>query len=468
MAPTLHCSALSLLRCIDIPDIAALCDLLGWHFLVLNTCSLQLTHSLSLVILLFHLSFAFCSKTRLFLHHPLQLNRKTVHPLPTSKMSPGFQKPGAPSHASRLRGEPPPYGLSRVGRPGDNPPPLQPSAFQNKNYNKASMPSNTGKHLPSTPSNLGPYSQAHNRTQKPVVADPRVPKKSFFDDDSATTSQPTTQTKQTVTESVTTSGIVDSMTKLSVNSTQTSESVAIGRCLNWQRPNFPSSTSSRLSKCFPKSERLYSRPAPSEYSVSYKRTPNQPPMEQAGYREYAPFLKSDFSIGTIIRRNVHEPDYMGPAVPAFQPGSQASQTSTLVGKGGRGFREHRSTGDFGPIYSEDRYFIVVSLCKITYYAIPLYTHDKKGLANIPEKEDWVSVQDHRKPDMCQQQSEHLPLCTTVMNPDTKILNPLTAAWLPYAVPIRYSVPVAYQGRLDQESAKRVRNLFLQYLGGEKY
>lgn len=420
----------------------------------------------------FVLPFAICSTASLFLHQTLQFLSIAINPLSTRKMSPGFQKAGAPSHASRLRGEPPPYNLSKVGRPGVNPPPMQPSAFQNRNYNKASMPSNATKHLPSTPSNLGPYSQAHTRAQKPVVADPRVPKKAFFDDDSMTTSQPTNQTKQTITEGATTrsldqQGVVDSMAKLSVDYTQTTESAVMGRCLNWKRPNYPSSTNSKVSKCLPKSERLYSKPPASEYSISYKRTHNQPPMEQAGYRGYAPFLKSEFSIGTIVRRNVHEPDYMGPAVPAFEPGSQASQTSTLIGKGGRGFKEHRSTGDFGPIYSEDRYFIVVSLCKITYYAIPLYTHDKKGLANIAEKEDWVSVQDHRKPDMCQQQSEHLPLRTTVMNPDARILNPLSAAWLPYAVPIRYSVPVAYQGKLDHESSKRVRNLFLQYLGGEK-
>ena len=289
----------------------------------------------------------------------------------------------------------------------------------------------------------------------PVVSDPRVPKKVFYDDDSTAISKPKSQDEQ---------GIVDSMTKLSVNSVQRSDSVAMGRCLNWERPN--PSTGSRLSKCISRSDQSHSKPTTSVYSVSYKRTPYQTPMEQAGFREYAPFLKSEFKIGTIIRRNVHEPDYMGPAVAAFAPGSQASQTSTLVGKGGKGGKEHRSNGDFGPIYSEDRYFIVVSLCKVSYYAIPLYTHDKKGLANIAEKEDWISVQDHRKPDSCRQQSEHLPLCTTVMNPDAKILDPVSTAWLAYAIPVRYSVPVAYQGRLDPASAQRVRSLFFEHLGRE--
>lgn len=385
-------------------------------------------------------------------------------------MSPGYQKRGEPSYASRLRGEPPLCKPSRVGTSGGNP---RPNAFQTQSHINASTFSRAGSHLPSTPSNLAPYSQAHVRTSKPAIADPRVPQESFYSNASSTIQQTINQVEETVTGGTTTGskpksldqqGMVDSMTKLSVSSIQSSNPVAMGRCMNWQRPN--TATSSRVSKCIPKSNASYLKPVTSEYSISYRRSHNQVPMDQAGYREYAPFLKSEFKVGTIVRRNVHEPDYMGPAVPAFAPGSQASQTSTLVGKDGRGYREHRSNGDFGPIYSEDRFFIVVSLCKVTYYAIPLYTHEKKGLANITEKEDWISVQDHRNPDSCRQQSEHVPLCTTTMNSDVRILNPVTAAWLPYAVPIRYSVPVAYQGRLDPPSTKRVRSLFLEHLGEE--
>ena len=338
-------------------------------------------------------------------------------------MSPGFQKAGAPSYASTLRGEPPPSNSNRAGRPGNNVVPMLPNALQQKkNY-----------------------------------------KTSYYDDKSATTEGARTNSKS---RSSGQQDVVDSLKQLSVESDQKSGSVGIGRTLNWERPNSMASNTSKVSKYPPKSDRSYPKPPTSDYSMSYTRTQNQPPMEQAGFRQYAPFDRKEFKIGTIVRRNVHEVDYKGPAVPAFVPGSQASQTSTLVSKGGKGFKEHRSNGDFGPIYSEDRIFIVVSLCKETYYAIPLYTHDQKGLAHVAEKEDWVSVQDNREPDSCRQQSAHAPLRTMFMNPDGKILDPLSAAWLPYAVPIRYSIPVAYQGKLDDKSAKRARNLFLQYLGGE--
>ena len=388
-------------------------------------------------------------------------------------MSRTFQKSGAPSYASTLQGEPPTYKPSMVGGSRGNSPQMLPGASQNQKYSRVSVASNVRNHLPSTSSNLNPYPQPHARTPKPMVAGSIVPGTSLFDKNSATTSPSTRQGKQAVTKGATTNSklisldqksIVESMKNVSVASSQKPESVLIGRCLNWERPT-PSS-SSKKNKCLPKVNGTYSKPATSEYSVSYKRKPNQTPMDQAGFREYAPFLRSEFEVSAIIRRNVHEPDYMGPAVPAFAPGSQMSQTSTLVSKGGKGFKEHRSTGDFGPIYSEDRYFIVVSLCKITYYALPCYTHEKRGLANIAEKEDWISIKDHRSPESCQQQSEHVPLCTATMAADAHILNAKTTAWLPYAIPIRYSVPVAYQGKLDQASAERVRRLFLEHLGDE--
>lgn len=379
-------------------------------------------------------------------------------------MSPGFQKAGAPSYASTLRGGAPPHNSNKAGRPGGDAPHMLPSAVQKKKYDTSSMPVNAGNNPLSKPSTLGPYSQAHTKAPKTGAVDSRRPDITYFEDASATNGGARTNSNS---KSYNQQNVVDSLKHLSVESNQNSGSVVMGRAGNWERPSSMASAKSKVSKHPPRSDRSYPKPASSEYSVSYKRTHDQPPMEQAGFRQYAPFTREEFKIGAIVRRNVHEPDFKGPALPAFAPGSQASQTSTLVSQGGKGSKEHRSAGDFGPIYSEDRIFIVVSLCKLTYYALPLYTHDQKGLAHIAEKEDWVSVQDHRKPDSWRQHSAHTPLRTIVMNPDAKILDPLSTAWLPYAVPIRYSVPVAYQGRLDDASAKRARDLFLQYLGGEK-
>ena len=182
-------------------------------------------------------------------------------------------------------------------------------------------------------------------------------------------------------------------------------------------------------------------------------------MEQAGYREYLPFLRSEFRVGTIIRMNIHESDFKGTPKAAI---AMASQTSTLVdgGQGGRRRKEHRHHGDFGPIYSENRIFIVVNVAKSVYSAVPLFTHEGKGLANTDpdEKGDWISVQDHRQLDRCQQQSEHQPLRTAYMSQQADILDPVSTAWIPYAFPCRFDVPVAFQGRLDKASAERLVRL----------
>lgn len=188
-------------------------------------------------------------------------------------------------------------------------------------------------------------------------------------------------------------------------------------------------------------------------------------MEQAGCREYLPFFKSEFRVGTIIRMNIHESDFKGTSKEAI---TLASQASTLVegANGGRRRKEHRHHGDFGPIYSENRIFIVVNVAKSIYSAIPLFTHEGNGLAKLDpdEREDWISVQDHRQVDRCQQQSEHQPLRTGYMNAQADILNPVSTAWIPYAFPCRFDVPVAYQGNLDKASAERLVRLHRQTWG----
>lgn len=392
-------------------------------------------------------------------------------------MASTLQLPGAPSYASRLRGEAPPYKSSRLGNSGVQPAPRPYNASQNKN--NPYMSSNTGKHVPSTPSNLSMYSQAHTGTQKHMAADRRLPSDDSWKDNSSNTARTKsrlpeddswkdasakalyTNSKDSKEELESrTEGpqaIVNSMASLSINLIRKAESVQKGRCLDWERPVSTSSNNSKASKYLQRSERDHLKPTPSAYSVSYKRRYNQTPMEQASYREYLPFLKSEFKVGMIVRMNIHESDFKGTSKAQI---AQASQASTLVdgGKGDRRRKEHRHHGDFGPIYSENRFFIVVNVAEDVYSAIPLFTHEGKGLANILDKNSWVSVEDHRQLGKCIQQSEHQPLRTAVLSPECDGLDPVSTAWIPYAFPCRYDVPVAYQGKLNRASARRLVRL----------
>lgn len=264
-------------------------------------------------------------------------------------------------------------------------------------------------------------------------------------------------------------GIVDSMATLSINHTRKGELVPKGRCLDWERPVSTSITDSKVSKNIPRSDGDYLKNTPSAYSISYKRSYNQTPMEEATYLEYLPFLKAEFRVGMIIRMNIHESDFKGTSKAAI---AMASQASTMIdgGNGGKRRKEHRHHGDFGPIYSENRICIVVNVAKSMYSAVPLFTHGGNGLANThpDERYDWISVQDHRQLNLCQQQSEHEPLRTSYMNPQARILDAVSTAWIPYAFPCRFDVPVAYQGTLDSASAERLVRLHLLSWDGNPY
>lgn len=410
-------------------------------------------------------------------------------------MSLGFQVAGAPSTTVKLRGEKPVYSQSRVGESGTLGPA---SVWPKENQTSSSRPINAGNYLPSKPSNLGPRARAHTMTQKPAFAtsrpinggdylpkrpsnlgpraramsqksafaNPSLPDNDFFENDSMNGSKLHSYYEQSITRNpkqVSSArtpdqqGIIDSIASLSIGPRKQAEQVPMGRCLDWERPGCTLSSSSKVSKYSLRFNRDYSKP--SDYSISYKRRANQTPMEQAGNREYLPFLRSEFKVGTIIRMNVHEPDFKGASKAAIL---KASQALTLVdsGPGGRRRKEHRHHGDFGPIYSENRICIVVNVKKSVYFAVPLFTHEGKGLAKIDsgEREDWISVEDHRMIGHCQQQSEHRPLRTAHMSPHADILDAVSTAWIPYGFPCRFDVPVAYQGKLDKASAERLVRL----------
>lgn len=400
-------------------------------------------------------------------------------------MSSGLQLPGAPSYASRLRGQASPYTSGKIGNSEGMSSPKPPTSFPKK-INNAHTSSNAGKYLPNTPSNLGMYSQSHTRTQKPETADrglltndsskgnsantvrskSRLPVVDSWKDEAARNAQTNHQGKQSVagnsrvetnTRPKGQQGIVGSMASLAVSPAQKAEQVPLGRCLDWERPVYTSSASSKVSKYLPRSDRDYSKATPSAYSISYKRTYNQTPMEQAAYREYLPFLKSEYKVGMIIRMNIHESDFKGTSKAAI---AQASQASTLVDgpRGDKRHKEHRHHGDFGPIYSENRIFIVVNVADDVFTAVPLFSHGGKGLANIVDKKSWVSVEDHRQLGKCIQQSKHQPLRTAFLSPECDILDPVSAAWITYPFPCRYDIPVAYQGKLNKASAKRLVKL----------
>lgn len=192
--------------------------------------------------------------------------------------------------------------------------------------------------------------------------------------------------------------------------------------------------------------------------------PNPVSMLSADNSTPYTFPKHEFKKGMIFRAALHEEDYMGARHTAYSAPSQisvvaASNLSTASGLA----KNHQIMTDFGPVYSENRYMVVVVLGPDTYTALPFYTHSGNGTAYKQGKDDYVSVQDHRYPENCVRQSKHEPVRTHILKEKVKTLHGFTTAHLGNAVSRKYRLPVAHQGRLTDKDTDRLVSLFQKWV-----
>lgn len=88
---------------------------------------------------------------------------------------------------------------------------------------------------------------------------------------------------------------------------------------------------------------------------------------------------------------------------------------------------HIGQGEWGPIYSENRFLIVVhNRPGDHYYAVHVYSHKGNGVAKKYNKDEYVSVADGRYPDHVEQQSAHCPITAFLKNGVDELL-PMSAA-----------------------------------------
>ena len=188
--------------------------------------------------------------------------------------------------------------------------------------------------------------------------------------------------------------------------------------------------------------------------------PNPPTMSLADHRQVYTFPQKEFEKGMIFRAALHEEDYTVTGRTAHPLQSQitclaASNMSTASGVP----KNHQIMTDFGPVYSENRYMVVVVLGPDTYTALPFFTHSGNGTAYKTGKSDYVSIKDHRDPGKCIAQSDHRPVRTEDMKDMTKTLHECTTANLGIAVSRKYRLPISYQGKLAAKDTDRLVELF---------
>ncbi|KAM0803635.1 hypothetical protein BDR22DRAFT_970450 [Usnea florida] len=192
--------------------------------------------------------------------------------------------------------------------------------------------------------------------------------------------------------------------------------------------------------------------------------PNPPTMSLADHRQVYTFPQNEFERGMIFRAALHEEDYTASGRTAFPPPSDmsflaASNMSTASALP----KNHQIMTDFGPVYSENRYMVVVVLGPDTYTALPFFTHSGNGTAHKNGKTDYVSIQDHRDLGKCIPQSEHKPVCTQELKDNTKTLHEFTTANLGIAVSRKYRLPIAYHGKLNDKDTDRLVELFKTWI-----
>ena len=193
-----------------------------------------------------------------------------------------------------------------------------------------------------------------------------------------------------------------------------------------------------------------------------QRTKVTPRMDLADNREYA-FPKHEFKRGMIFRAPLHEEDYTGgtavvnPALSRLSVANSHLSTTSGVAK------NHQHITDFGPVYSENRFMVVVVLGADTYIALPFYTHAGNGTAYKEAKDEYVSVQDHREPDKCVQQGSIDVVRTLILKDHVKILHEFTTAYLGKPISRKYNLPIVHQGRLTDDDTERLVSLFKKWV-----
>ena len=181
------------------------------------------------------------------------------------------------------------------------------------------------------------------------------------------------------------------------------------------------------------------RPSP----IFNERQPVYAPTGPGGLTR---FPKDAFKPGVIFRAALHEEDFMGAAKE-----SEITKTDS-----------NRSETKYGPVYTKQRKMIVVAIHQDHYVAVPLYTHNGKGLSKKGKPDEYVSIRDHRTTGPFTKLSIHAPLVTEYMNSGIRLYDPRSSAHLAYPVSRKYTLPVIPEGCLDKISIKNLLRLYQNY------
>ncbi|KAL8738577.1 MAG: hypothetical protein Q9181_000628 [Wetmoreana brouardii] len=170
--------------------------------------------------------------------------------------------------------------------------------------------------------------------------------------------------------------------------------------------------------------------------------------------------KDEYKPGMIIRAPLHEQDSKGGAP---RPGGTGSSVASLASEATQA-EKYTTQSRFGTIFTKYRKMIVVALHQDNYVALPLYTHNGRGLVHKARPDEFVSVKDHRfKDDQgWKQLSKWEPVVTGYIRDGIDLFDPKSTAHLAYPVSRRYALPVVLEGELKWSSFEMLKELYGRY------
>ncbi|KAL8697889.1 MAG: hypothetical protein Q9201_006875 [Fulgogasparrea decipioides] len=170
--------------------------------------------------------------------------------------------------------------------------------------------------------------------------------------------------------------------------------------------------------------------------------------------------KGEYKAGMIIRAPLHEQDSKGGAP---RPGGTGSSVATMASEATQA-EKYTTESRFGTIFTKYRKMIVVALHQDNYVALPLYTHNGRGLVNKVQPDEFVSVKDHRLKDHhgWKQLSRWEPVVTEYIREGIDLFDPKSTAHLAYPVSRRYALPVVLEGELRSSSFRILKELYGKY------
>ncbi|KAL8766082.1 MAG: hypothetical protein Q9209_007048 [Squamulea sp. 1 TL-2023] len=178
-------------------------------------------------------------------------------------------------------------------------------------------------------------------------------------------------------------------------------------------------------------------------------------------REANQFIRipsEQYRLGMIIRAPLHEQDSAVARRPGTGGGSSIASNTSEATKA----ENYRTESKMGTIFTKQRKMIVVALHTDHYVAIPLYTHNGRGLVNKRTPEEFVSVKDHRYKEEFVKLSKHDPLVTEMIREGINLFDPMSTAHLAYPVSRRYTLPVVHEGHLRNSSLRILVTLYNRY------